>query len=67
MAHNNVWMAFKWENKRNVRMLTTVLQNKLCATGKEHYQTNENIVKPQCVHEYNQNIGGVDNVDRQLL
>ena len=28
--------------------------------------TNEDIIKPRCVHKYNQNIGDVDNVDRQL-
>ncbi|KAJ8958754.1 hypothetical protein NQ318_016482 [Aromia moschata] len=24
VAHNNVWMAMRWEDKRSVRMLTTV-------------------------------------------
>lgn len=66
VAHNNVWMAMKWEDKRCVRMLTSVHEFEFCTTGKKHYRTNEDIVKPKCVHEYNQNMGGVDNVDRQL-
>ena len=37
-------------------MFTTVHEHKFCATVKTHYQTNEDIVKPQCVHEYNQNM-----------
>ena len=47
-------------------MLTIVHEHKFCTSGQKDYQTNEDIVKPQCVHEYNQNMGGVDNVDRQL-
>lgn len=66
VAHNLVWMAMRWEDKRSVRMLTSVHELEFCETGKKHYQTNEDIVKPRCVHEYNQNMGGVDNVDRQL-
>ncbi|XP_066585875.1 piggyBac transposable element-derived protein 4-like [Prorops nasuta] len=65
-AHNNIWMAIKWEDKRSVRMLTTVHDLDFCVTGKKDYQTNEDILKPTCVHDYNQNMGGVDNIDRQL-
>ena len=66
VAHNNVWMALKWKDKHSVRMLTTMHEHKFYTNGKKYYQTNEDIVKPQYVHEYNQNMGGVDNVDRQL-
>jgi len=66
VAHNEVWMAMKWEDKRSVRMLTSVHKLEFCATGKKNYRTNEDIMKLTYVHEYNQNMGGVDNVDRQL-
>ena len=66
VAHNNLWMAIRWQDKRSVCMLTTVHEPEFCTTGKKHYQTNEDIIKPRCIHEYNQNMGGVDNVDRQL-
>ena len=33
---------------------------------KKSYPTNEDIIKPRCSHVYNQNMGGIDNVDRQL-
>ena len=60
-------MAVRWEDKRSVRsMLTSVHELEFCATGKKIYLTNEDIIKPRCVHEYNQNMGGIDNVDRQL-
>ncbi|XP_071580675.1 piggyBac transposable element-derived protein 4-like [Temnothorax nylanderi] len=66
VAHNDTWMAMKWEDKRSVRMLTSVHELEFCATGKKNYKTGEDIIKPTCVHEYNQNMGGVDNIDRQL-
>lgn len=66
VAHNDVWMAIKWEDKRSVRMLTSVHELEFCATGKKNYQTKEDIIKPTCIHEYNKNMGGVDNIDRQL-
>jgi len=34
VAHNDVWMAMKWEDKHSVRMLTSVHEFKFCATGK---------------------------------
>ena len=64
--HSNVWMAVRWEDKRSVHMLTSVHELEFCATGKKIYLTNEDVMKPRCVHEYNQNVGGFDNVDRQL-
>lgn len=66
VAHNNVWMTIKWEDKRSVRMLSSVHELDFCATGKKNHRTNEDIIKPTCVYEYNQNMGGVDNIDRQL-
>ena len=65
-SHSDVRMAARWEDKRSVRMLTIVHELEFCATGKKSYLTNEGIIKPRCVHEYNQNMGGIDNVDRQL-
>ena len=47
-------------------MLTGVHELELCATGKKIYLTNEDIIKPRCVPVYTQNMGGIDNVDRQL-
>lgn len=46
-------------------MITTVHKVGFCATGKKNYKTNEDIIKPTCVN-YNKNMGGVDNIDRQL-
>lgn len=66
VAHSDEWMALKWEDKRSVRMLTSVHEFDFISTGKVDYRTNEEIIKPTCVVEYNPNMGGVDNVDRQL-
>ena len=59
-------MAMRWKDKRSVGMLTRMHELEFCATGKKSYLTNEDIVKPRCVHDYNQNMGDIDNVDRQL-
>ncbi|XP_032690081.1 piggyBac transposable element-derived protein 4-like [Odontomachus brunneus] len=66
VAHSHTWMAMKWEDKRSVRMLTSVHEFEFRATGKKHYKTKEDIIKPTCVQDYNQNMGGIDNIDRQL-
>lgn len=66
VAHTDVWMAMKWEDKRSVRMLSTVHEVGFCPTGKKRRGTDEDIIKPTCIQDYNQNMGGVDNVDRQL-
>ncbi|XP_020294860.1 piggyBac transposable element-derived protein 4-like [Pseudomyrmex gracilis] len=66
VAHTDVWMAMKWEDKRSVRMLSTVHEVDFCPTGKKRRSTDEDIMKPTCNYNYNQNMGGADNVDRQL-
>lgn len=66
VAHSDEWMALKWEDKRSVRMLTSVHEFGFCSTGKQDYKTKADIVKPTCVVDYNRNMGGVDNLDRQL-
>ena len=67
VSHSQVWMAVRWEDKRSVRMLTSVHELEFCASGKKSYLTNKDIIKPKCVHEYNQNIGDIYDFDRQLL
>ncbi|XP_020296631.1 piggyBac transposable element-derived protein 4-like [Pseudomyrmex gracilis] len=66
VAHTDVWMAMKWEDKRSVRMLSTVHEVDFCPTGKKRRGTDEDIMKPTCIHDCNQNMGGADNVNRQL-
>lgn len=65
-VHNLSWLVIKWKDKKDVYMITTVHELKFCATGKKHYLTKENIIKPICVIDYNKNMGGIDNIDRQL-
>ncbi|XP_043473691.1 piggyBac transposable element-derived protein 4-like [Leptopilina heterotoma] len=65
-AHTVCWLLIKWMDKKEVYMITTVHELDFCATGKKNFRTNEDIVKPTCVVEYNRNMGGIDNIDRQL-
>lgn len=66
VAHNSTWLVIKWMDKKEVFMITTVHEVGFCSTGKKHYHTQEDIVKPSCIHDYNKNMGGIDNIDRQL-
>ena len=36
VSHSDVWMAVRWEDKRSVRMLTSVHELEFCATGKKN-------------------------------
>ncbi|XP_018371355.1 PREDICTED: piggyBac transposable element-derived protein 4 [Trachymyrmex cornetzi] len=66
VAHNNLWMVVRWFDKKEVYMITTVHEFNYAETGKQEYTTGANILKPTCIIDYNKNMGGVDNVDRQL-
>ena len=66
VSHSDFWTTVRWEDKRRVRMLTSMHKFQFCASGKKSYLTNEDIIKPRSVHEGNQNIDGIDNTDGQL-
>lgn len=65
VGHNLVWLAMKWADKRDIYMLTTVHEVGFSPIGEKNYTTNEDIIKPTCIIEYNnKNMGGIDNIDR---
>jgi hypothetical protein len=39
MAHNMVWMVIKWQNKKEVYMITSVHEFEFAKTGKKDYLT----------------------------
>ncbi|XP_066602390.1 piggyBac transposable element-derived protein 4-like [Prorops nasuta] len=67
VAHNDVWLILKWLDRKEVYMITTVHKFGFSSTVKKDRKTGENIIKPTCILEYNQNMGAVDNIDRQLF
>jgi len=66
VAYNDVWLVLKWLDKKEVYMITTVHRVEFSTTGKKNWKTGEDIIKPVCICNYNKNMGGVDNIDRQL-
>lgn len=66
VGHNMIWLALKWQDKKEVWMITTVSRLEYASSGKQDFVTGEEIIKPSCIIDYNKNMGGVDNVDRQL-
>jgi hypothetical protein len=46
-------LALKWMDKREVRMLSTCHSPQMLPTGKTKRDTNEEILKPECVIDYN--------------
>ncbi|XP_054711133.1 piggyBac transposable element-derived protein 4-like [Uloborus diversus] len=48
------------DKKKTVLMLSTAHDNVIVSVGKKDRKTGEDISKPLCVVEYNQNMGGVD-------
>jgi hypothetical protein len=59
-------MAVRWLDRREVCMLTTIHSNTVRPTGKMDRQTKQPIVKPNCVIEYNRNMGAVDRTDMMI-
>ncbi|XP_066590831.1 piggyBac transposable element-derived protein 4-like [Prorops nasuta] len=66
VAHNDVWIILKWMDKKEVYMITTVHKLEFSCTVKKDWKAGENIIKPTCILDYNQNMGAVDNIDRRL-
>ena len=60
---NNL-LAMKWVDKRDVVMLSTIHTNKMMITDKVNRIDGRPILKPSCVVDYNQHMGGVDTSDQ---
>jgi hypothetical protein len=58
-------MTCKWKDKRDVHMLSTVHKPKMTVTNKTDRLGN-NIKKPQCILDYNANMGLIDKSDMQM-
>ena len=62
---NGPLLALKWFDKRSVYMLTTIHDGVLINTGKVNYQ-NEQIWKPEAVHDYVKHMRAVDLGDQMM-
>lgn len=56
-------LALKWQNKREVYMLSTCHSADLIDTKKINFRTKEIIQKPSCIVDYNLCMGAVDKSD----
>lgn len=56
-------LACKWMDKRDVHMLSTVYKHKMVTIHKKNKTTTK---KPDCVHDYNNNMGLVDKTDMMM-
>jgi hypothetical protein len=59
-------MHLSWQDKRLVNMLTTLHNDNVVQTTKTNYKTGEIREIPECVRDYNQNMGAVDRSDLML-
>ncbi|XP_050307697.1 uncharacterized protein LOC126744367 [Anthonomus grandis grandis] len=59
-------LVVKWNDWRDVTMLTTLHENKMVSLPKKDRVTNENLQKPLCVLEYNNQMGAVDRSDMMI-
>nr|XP_042903779.1 piggyBac transposable element-derived protein 4-like [Parasteatoda tepidariorum] len=57
--------AFK--DRREVLVISTMHDAKLLDTGKKDHATSNPIMKPECIIEYNKNMGGVDLSDAVII
>ena len=59
-------LALKWKDKRDVNFITTFHEGKMMDSGKVNHQTQERILKPDCVLDYTKNMRLVDKSDMQI-
>lgn len=59
-------LALKWQDKREVYMLTTCHSANFVNTKKINYRTKQIIQKPFCIVDYTANIGAIDNRDKVI-
>ena len=56
-------LVLKWQDKREVLMLSTIHPGKVVSRGKLN-RKREEVLKPDCVMSYNDHMGGVDRSDQ---
>nr|XP_013190046.1 unnamed protein product [Amyelois transitella] len=59
-------MAMKWRDKKNIHMLTTIHKDEMGPTEKMDLMTGLPKLKPECIIDYNKNMGAVDVCDMML-
>lgn len=55
-----------WKDKRLVRMISTIHDASMKATGKRKRNSTDDIIKPSCILEYNKYMKGVDRAGQYL-
>ncbi|XP_054283337.1 piggyBac transposable element-derived protein 4-like [Macrosteles quadrilineatus] len=64
--HTDVMSYERWQDKREVRVLSTMHNSEMLPTGKTNWETGQMILKPKSVLDYNLNMGAVDIGDMEL-
>ena len=64
--HTDILLALKWQDKREVHMLSTTHSKTYTNSGKVDWKTGQEIRKPACIIDYNTNKGAVDQVNMQI-
>ena len=59
-------MVLKWQDKREVIMLSTIHKPRMINTRKSDGKTQKVIEKPECIVHYNENMDFVDKTDIQI-
>ena len=59
-------LSLNWQDRKPVKMITTVNCGDMLDSGKVNFSTQEKIMKPDVVLDYNQNMRLVDKCDCQL-
>ncbi|XP_066270739.1 LOW QUALITY PROTEIN: piggyBac transposable element-derived protein 4-like [Branchiostoma lanceolatum] len=62
---NDPLLGMKYRDRRDVKMLSTAHSAKMASTNGNNHR-GELIMKPECIHEYNQYMGAVDSSDQMV-
>ena len=65
-CHTDILLALKWQDKKEVYMLSTIHSTAYENSKKIDRKTGEGIRKPSCIVDYTDKMGAVNHVDMQL-
>ena len=66
LKQNGKLLAVKWNEKRDVCMMTTEHKGQMINSGKVNHSTKKPAMKPDCVVDYNKNMRLVDKAGMQI-